>query len=275
MASASRHDFRSLYFYCIQASKILKLSHKKRSNIYSQINTLVKGQVMTDAEYHQFCIYYPMIKRLLFDTPNENPILTLTLWTNIEPDDYERLTVLIAALEEVTSKFEKNLDSKHIEIRHNSPDVFDLFLSGNPQLLIDSMKGIFDTLQPIISDLSACITVGDAILKSRTMINARIKNHNKKQNNDNHLVSKEIPPLADTDDIRNELENLHTKKAEKLLQMYSRNSANSSVPSEKLMNLQKKLQEYDIIIRDVEIQYLDGEGDLMNSLYQQSDNTVV
>ena len=271
-SSAARHDFRALYFYCIQASKVLMLPVSKRNEIYSEINSAMKGQLLTNSEYHQFCIYYPMIKKLLFDTPNEKPVLIITLKTNIKPDEYEHLSVLIAALEAVTARFEKDLDSKHIEIRHNSPDVIDFFLSGNLDLLLQSAKEIFDILTPIINDVSDYLTVGGVLSLIGKEGYRRLKNH---KDNTKKQPQKEISNSVEITNIRDEVKKLQNYKTGKVYAQIQPPKANSSISTEELMNLQMKLKNKGICIHDINIQCLDSEQDILNALYENSKDIII
>lgn len=272
LASATRHDFRALYFYCIQASKVLMLSNSKRNTIYSEINSIIRGQILTNAEYHQFCIYYPMIKKLLFDTPNEKPVLIITLKTNIAPDEYEHLAILIAALEEVTVQFEKDLDSKHIEIRHNSPDVIDFFLSGNIDLLIQSANEILNILTPIINNLSDYITVGGTLSMAAQKGYHLLKNHKKTRK---EKLPKKIAHSQEIENIRSEIKKLHNYKTEKIYSQIEQKRANSSISTEELMNLQMVLKSKGICIQDINIQCLDSEQDILNALYENSNDITI
>ena len=160
------------------------------------------------------------------------------------------------------------MDSKHIEIRHNSPNVIDFFLSGNSQLLLDSAKEIINILTPIIADISNYITVGATMV---TVGKVSSKWLNKK------FSSQKAESISsnETNYVRKELENLRKEKIEKMYLEYQQNNANSSIPYKELMNLQKKLQNEGIIINDIDIQYLNGESDVMNILYQNSTNTTI
>lgn len=99
----------------------------------------------------------------MFDTPNDNPIMTLTIHTNINPEDYEKLAVLLSALESATQECGRFLDSKHIEIRHNSPNIVDLFASGSFEELIKAFQHVYFILLPVIADLASIITLGGAV----------------------------------------------------------------------------------------------------------------
>lgn len=278
ITSALRHDFRSLYFYCLQASKILQITPAQRKQIYSKIQSALTEPVLNVAEYHQFCIYYPMIKRLLFDRPTEKPILMLSLKTNIEPNDYDRLSTLIAALEEVTQPYEKNLDSKHIEIRHNSPDIVDFILSGNFQLLLDNLQTVYDMITPIIGDLSTYMTVGaglyQVIKKLHEQHRKKVKKKIAEENNPIDETPKEEHRIPDIKSVRDEINRLHDAQVERVLEQIQSSEVNSPVLNRELVNLQEKLRHSGIVIEDIEIQYFDEDGDILSSLYQKAIHSI-
>lgn len=278
ITSALRHNFRSLYFYCLQASKILQITSAQRKQIYSKIQAALTEPALNVAEYHQFCIYYPMIKRLLFDRPTEKPVLMLSLKTNIKPNDYDRLSTLITALEEVTQPFEKKLDSKHIEIRHNSPDIVDFFLSGNFQLLVDNLQTVYDMITPIIADLSAIMTVGtglyQVIKKLHEQHQKKVEKILSKENSAIGGTPKEEIQFPDIKRVHDEINQLHNAQVERVLEQIQFSKVNSPVPNTELMNLQEKLSNSGIVIEDIEIQYFDEDGDVLSSLYQKAIHSI-
>ena len=260
--SAALHDFRSLYFYCIQASQILKISREKRVLLYSEINTILSTTHLTVGEYHQFYLYFPMIKKLLFDIPNDNPVMTLTIHTNIDPNDYDKLSILLNALEKATNESGITLDSKHIEIRHNSPNVIDFFSSGQFYELISNVQSIFYVLRPIIADLASIITIGGAIGATGKFIsnkaNKKIANTRKKQ------------ALADIVKLRKELNKLLLNNEESYGQSpsFSINIENTFL--DKLASTKETLKTSGIFITSLEIQFLDGKEDPLDTLYNQN-----
>ncbi len=260
--SAVLHDFRSLYFFCIQASQILKMPREKRVLLYSEINTILSNAQLTEGEYHQFYLYFPMIKKLLFDTPNDNPVLTLTIHTNIEPADYDKLSVLLDALEKATKECGISLDSKHIEIRHNSPNVIDFFSSGQFYDLISNFQSVFYILRPIIADIASVITIGGAIGKTGKFISNRINKKNRKKCKGQS--SSEIIKL------RKELNKLLAHNGEIYEQSPSYNVSIENTVFKKLTNVKDNLQKSGIIITNLEIQFLDGKEDILDALYRQN-----
>ena len=259
--SAALHDFRSLYFFCIQASEILKISREKRGLLYSEINKILSNTKLTGGEYHQFYIYFPMIKKLLFDTPYNNPVMTLRIQTNIEPSDYKRLSILFMVLEKATSECKISLDSKHIEIRHNSPNVIDYFSSGQYQDLIINLKSIFHVLRPAISDLANIITIGSSFIKVKNKLKHKTSNNTNYLNKDKNKHGRIIK------DLRIELEKFYKNNEESHKQSSLFNTNPENTFFEKLADIRNELNQSGIVITGIEVQFLDGKGDILDNLY--------
>ncbi len=259
--SALLHDFRSLYFYCIQASQILKIAREKRVILYSEINTILSNAQLTEGEYHQFCLYFPMIKKLLFDTPKDNPVLTLTIHTNIDPADYNKLSLLLDALEKATNECGISLDSKHVEIRHNSPNVIDFFSSGQLNDLISNFQSIFYILRPIIADLASIITIGGAIGATGKILKNKI--------NKNNVQMHKKKSTTEIIKLRKELNKLLANNGESSQQSPSFSVNIEKAFIEKLTSIKDTLQKSGILITSLEIHFLDGKEDILDILYHQ------
>lgn len=272
LKSASNHDFRSLYFYCIQASKILKLSHKERISLYSEINKVFSDSYLTGAEHHQFCIYYPEIKKLLFDVPNNNPVLTLTIKTNIAPDDYERLSLLLEALETISSTNGIYLDSKHIEIRHNSPNIIDFFSTGQFDCLINTLMNFYDVAMPVINDVADIITVGGVIVASAKFIKNKINFTKPKKINNKHNINKKNAncDICDIYELRKEINSQHLQNEQDLVEsrIIKTNIEEDILSS--LLPIREKLKKSGIQIKGVEVQFLNSEEYLLDQLYHRN-----
>ena len=262
--SIEKHDFRSLYFYCIQATQVLNIDRSKRVILYSEISRGLSTHNLTGGEYHQFCIYFPMIKKLLFDVPNNNPILTMVIKTNIEPDDYKNLGILLKALDEAADICGIQLDSKHVEIRHNSPNIIDYFSSGSFSCLISNASSIYFLLRPIIADMSSIITVGTSAAMFGNYIKNKVKPTEKKHVKNNYL---------NVIQLRKELNRLYTNNGhenEKILYI------NTNVKKEflnELENICGTLKQSGIEITGLQIQFLNTEEDILDDLYQRSFNS--
>ena len=203
-----------------------------------------------------------MIKKLLFDTPNDNPVLTLTIHTNIEPNDYDKLSILLDALEKATNECGISLDSKHIEIRHNSPDVIDFFSSGEFYDLISNFQSVFYVLRPIITDIASVLTRGGAIGSTGKFLS------NKTGKRKDKTQKKQFSPEIVT--LRKELNKLFANNGESYRQSPSCNVNFENTFFEKLGSIKEALQKSGIKITNLEIHFLDGKEDILDALYHQN-----
>lgn len=151
VTSASLHDFRKLYFFCIQATQELNVSKVNRCKLYNKINQLLTAVKLTRAEYLEFRHYFPMIKQLMFDNPHNNPTLLLSFHTNINSDDFDNLGILMRVLDKLAEQCGVKLDSKHMEIRHNSPNIVDWLPVGNIDQLLQLLQNTWNVVYPILS----------------------------------------------------------------------------------------------------------------------------
>jgi len=260
--SSVLHDFHSLYFYCVQAAQILKLSRQRRGMLYAEINAILSNDTLTEGEYHQFYIYFPQIKRLLFDIPNDNPVMTLTIHTNIDPADYEKLAILLSALETATQECGLSLDSKHIEIRHNSPDVIDFFSSGSFHDLIANLQAIYFVLRPAIADVASIITLGGAVGAAGKLI------WNKAAHPGEVSRKKAYPP--EIRKLRKELDNLLVNNQGSYEALPEFRTDVESLFLERLVEVKRRLKESGVMVTNLEIQFLDGKEDVLDILYHQN-----
>lgn len=265
--SAMLHDFRSLYFYCVQATQILKLSRERRGLLYAEINAVLSNASLTEGEYHQFYTYFPQIKRLLFDTPNDNPVMTLTIHTNIDPADYEKLAILLSALESATQECGLSLDSKHVEIRHNSPDVIDFFSSGSFGDLIANLQAIYFMLRPTIADVASIVTLGGAVGTAGKLI------WNKAVHSDR--VSRKKTYSPEIRKLRKELDNLLVNSQGSYEPLPEFRTDVESLFLERLVEVKKRLKDSGVVVTNLEIQFLDGKEDVLDILYHQNANMPV
>lgn len=89
-----------------------------------------------------------MIKQLMFDNPCNSPTLLLSFHTNIAASDFKNLGLLMRTLDEVAENCGVKLDSKHMEIRHNSPNIVDWLPIGEVTQLFHLLHSTWETVYP-------------------------------------------------------------------------------------------------------------------------------
>ena len=116
-------EFRLLRYFSI-LMQLNKFEFHQKKEIYDLINSEIAKCSLSTEEYRNWSLYIAEIRDNLLNQ-KDKPYLTLELSTNIQTNEYEKLTKVIEVLESVI-KF-VIIDTHYIEIRHNSP--FEFFVS--------------------------------------------------------------------------------------------------------------------------------------------------
>ena len=287
--SASLHDFRQLYFYCIQASQELDVSREKRRQLYDKLYQEIASNKLDRAEYHEFLHYFPLIKQLMFDNPYGHPTLAISLHTNIEPNDFHGLGLLMRTLDDVAENCGVNLDSKHIEIRHNSPNIVGWFPTGTLDQLIQLLQTAWDVIGPILSEglqnAANVVTLIAGISSFRLMNNTR----SYQMHSTNALskaaarkkkagVQKDLDPVPmdALSEAQREVVRLRSSllKQEQVWRTAKNRtefpfSSDLAIIHSKFMERTKELISSGIRIDSIEIQLLDEHCDTLEAFYRQ------
>lgn len=148
------HSYRMVYYYC----KLLKtnelFSDIQRLNVYNMIVACMNRQECNLAELYSIRKYIDPIRTLLLNE-QESSSLTISISTNIQHYELEKLSKLLQIMEETIGfvKTSDNNDIKHyIEIRHHCP--YDVFLK---------VFGTYDSLLLIAGFLHLIFTGVDKI----------------------------------------------------------------------------------------------------------------
>ena len=213
-------------------------------------------------------INFASIKKLLFDVPNNNPVLTMVIKTNIEPEDYKNLGILLKALDEAAALCGVSLDSKHVEIRHNSPNIIDYVSSGEFQCLLSNAASIYHLLQPFLTDFATIITIGTGAVTFGNYMKERKDSPNKK------AKKKKENSYSYITKLRKELKRLYMGNGQENQKVLHIGTNVENEFMEELINVRKNLKQSGIEIAGLEIQFLNGEDDVLDSLYQRSFQAV-
>ncbi len=277
ITSTVTHDFRKLYFFCIQASQEIKISKKERGEIYNEINKMVQFDSLTSAEYREFRHYFPLIKKLMFDNPYNNPTLLISFHTNIAADDFQNLSLLMKSLDTIAENCSVKLDSKHVEIRHNSPNILDWLPIGELPELLKLLKSSFETLEPILSEsLPAMLANAANIVAIIGFVNSLKK---EKKNTEIKIAEPIETPNVDPDDAHIEIKKLRKNilnqknkfKKEKILNL-DYDTTNEKVFNNKLSTIKKELKKSKINIDMLEVQFLGEQSDVWEKIYNSEED---
>ena len=283
--SATIHDFRRLYFYCIQATQEIGITRTNRMKLYNTINQLLAVSKLNKAEYLEFRHYFPMIKQLMYDNPNNSPTLLLSFHTNIASDDFDNLGLFMRTLDEIAEKCCVKLDSKRLEIRHNSPNIVDWIPIGHVDQLLQLLQNTWDIMQPVLSNaLQNASNVTTIITGLYGLNKMRKKKTNKNQKHFDNLEKKENElqeiEKNNTQNISND--HIETLKLRinllKKEQLWQKNGANYTRIYKK--NSEKIVKEFNdrinslkcagVYIDTFEVQLLDDQSDTLDKLYNSN-----
>ncbi len=280
--STSVCDFRKLYFFCIQASQEIRISKEERRDIYNQISNNIRFENLSGAEYREFRHYFPMIKRLMFDNPYNNPTLSISLHTNIAADNFKNLGLLMKTLDMIAENSGAKLDSKHLEIRHNSPNIVDWFPIGELPDLLNILDNTINTIKPFITDgLPKLLqNVGSIATIIGTVYSIKSYKENKKKSEENrdgiehqnNADSDKLNSNADCvpDEIRKMRKELESRKAEyqkKMAVKFNSTSIKTKENDNAISDIIKEIEKSNIKINNMEIHLLGEQANLWEYIY--------
>lgn len=129
-----KSDFKEIKYLCKLASNNLFFSKKQLIELYTLLSNKEIIDDMTYPEYRNYLDEMEGIKRLLIDNPYGLPQTKITIETDIEYTDTKNVSRIIENINKAYSLVSEQ-SSTHLSIRHNSPDIFEFFLSNNDIIL--------------------------------------------------------------------------------------------------------------------------------------------
>lgn len=108
--------FRMLKYYCKQLKYINNVSAHQRQELYYFILNEISKCDLKEFEKNALNLYLPEVKDLLY-YQGQDKRLQILLDTNIEDNDYDKISILMFSLD----SFLKNKCTYSLELRHNSP----------------------------------------------------------------------------------------------------------------------------------------------------------
>lgn len=129
-----KKDFKEIKYLCKLASNNLFFSKKQLMELYALLNNKNIIEDMTYPEYRNYLDEIEGIKRILVDNPYNLPQTKIVIETNIDYSDTKNVSRVIENINKAYSLVSEQ-SSTYLSIRHNSPDIFEFFLSNNDVIL--------------------------------------------------------------------------------------------------------------------------------------------
>lgn len=123
-------DFRTIRYLCKLSSINYFFTKENLKKLY---NAIIFNSHIAEMNNHEYQIYLHEvleIKRLLIDNPFSMPQMTITCHTNFNAEDYNSWICFIK-LFETTVKQVLPQSNYYFSVRHNSPPLFEFFLSDS------------------------------------------------------------------------------------------------------------------------------------------------
>lgn len=129
-----KKDFKEIKYLCKLASKNLFFSKNQLIELYTLLCDKHVIDTMSYPEYRNYLDEMEGIKRLLVDNPYNFPQTKITIETDIDYSDTRNVSYVIESINKAYSLVSEQ-SSTYLSIRHNSPDIFEFFLSNNDVVL--------------------------------------------------------------------------------------------------------------------------------------------
>ncbi len=131
-----KKDFKLIVNLSKLASYNCFFSRKQLHDFYNLLQSNKITKYLSSHEYKYYLTEMMKIKNLLIDKPFGMPQICIEINTTIQPNDYDSLNLLLQKIDWIADSYVPEA-CKYLTLRHNSPDVLELFLSDAlPNLLI-------------------------------------------------------------------------------------------------------------------------------------------
>jgi uncharacterized protein YjbI with pentapeptide repeats len=132
--SFNNKDFKLIRYICKLASLNLFFTKSQLSQIYSILQNNSHINELNHYEYKNYLDEMDNIKKILIDNPFNLPQMKISIETDIDYNDTENVAEIIKYINKSYNLVSPDSPT-YVTITHNSPDIFDFFLSNNPDIL--------------------------------------------------------------------------------------------------------------------------------------------
>ena len=199
-------NFKLILNLCKLASYNCFFSKKQLRDFYNLLQSDVISKHLSTYEYKYYLKEMIEIKRLLIDSPFGMPQICIEINTTIQPNDYISLNQLLKEIDFIVNKRLPQA-SKYLTLRHNSPDVLEVFLSDalpNLFIFLGILSSVLFGTTKAISELQQVIKTHkeikgidlDNLIKEQELI--KIKEENENNNNQPYTNLYQIEKISYT-----------------------------------------------------------------------------
>ena len=181
-------NFRILTFYCFLITNCEYYNYNDRKKIYYYLVNTISKVELSYIDTNNLNFYINDIKNILLNE-SSSPCLNISLKTNIQADDYLRLSIFLKSLDELARQF-SNSDLRYsITLRHNSPYDIALMINAlNIDTIILYLMGIYSMIKVSAKILDNLLNFYNKYLdtKIKKLKYKELQNKEKKNNSDKY-----------------------------------------------------------------------------------------
>lgn len=155
-------DFKEIKYLCKLASSNMFFTKAQLNRLYSLLTDNNVIEKLSISEYRNYLSEINNIKRILIDNPYTLPQMKITIETDIDYLDTDNVGKMIEYIN-VAYNISSQDSPTYLTISHNSPDIFEFFLSNNETLLTNTyivlsvlLLGVTNQIVELIKNLSDC-----------------------------------------------------------------------------------------------------------------------
>lgn len=190
-----KKDFKLILNLCKLASFNCFFSKKQLQDFYKLLQSDEVINNLSTYEYKYYLTEMVQIKNLLIDNPFGMPQICIEIKTVIQPDDYNSLNLLLKKID-FTAELQLPQSSKYLTLRHNSPDILEIFLSDTlPNLFIflGSLSTILFGSTKVIKEIQGIVKTHkeikginlDNLIKEQELEKLKTENNKAKEDRSN------------------------------------------------------------------------------------------
>ncbi|MGN1268028.1 MAG: pentapeptide repeat-containing protein [Candidatus Aphodocola sp.] len=132
--SFKKKDFKLIRYICKLASLNLFFTKAQLSQLYSFLQNNEQISELNYFEYNNYLNEMDNIKKILIDNPYNLPQMKISIETDIDYNDTDNVAEIIKYINKTYNLVSPDSPT-YLTISHNSPDIFDFFLSSDPEIL--------------------------------------------------------------------------------------------------------------------------------------------
>lgn len=253
LRSIQKKDFRMLKHFSKLVFVNAIFTGKQRKELFDLLQQWISNETLSLAEYYQFQLAEPELRRNLLDSNYEKPTVHFYIDTNINSDEQEKHNYFLSELDLVMH--ECIFQTKYIELRHNSP------YRDTLTVICDNLSQISQVINMIYCSLGGFLLITHGFSKAITNYQNTVLNQDTHKKNiiEREQMQLELQKLKEDNELDRKHKEIELRREEAEIKKIEAETAKLQLEvqalqlnNEKILKKaqihQKKLQNRNIVI---------------------------